>query len=196
MIGVAWSTYALPVDATRPPTRNPMELQQPRWEIERNPVQQARVPAGARPEGAQPVRDVPTDGFQGPVFWTDDVRVTVDECLFSELRSVPARQVEGLTDEQRLVGRYVGPRTPPRRVVKLLVCSGVINANTHGRATVRVLEEREDRDGYWALLSSDDRFWTNRENRVEYRFGVRVTPDGAISVTPPRPSTGAERLQR
>lgn len=151
-----------------------------RWELERNPVAVVRIPARRIADSDEPILGIPGCGFSRPVFWSSGVEVVVDSGLFGDLRTVHARQAQELGPDGIVVGRVRDAKHDPRQTVQLLVTSGVVDANIHVVATVSLLEEGQDAHGYWARLVSDDRFWTNQENRVLYDFAVQISAEGEI----------------
>jgi hypothetical protein len=151
-----------------------------RWELERNPIAVARIPARRIADSDEPILGIPRCGFSRPVFWSSGDEVVVDSGLFSDLRTVQARQAQKLGPDGIVVGRVRDAKHDPRQIVQLLVRSGVVDANIHVVATVSLLEEGRDAHGYWARLVSDDRFWTNQENRVLYDFAMRISDEGEI----------------
>lgn len=151
-----------------------------RWQLERNPIAAPLIPARRIVLSDERVPGIPACGFSRPVFWNSGHEVVVDQDLFTDLRTVRARQARGLDPEGIVVGRVRHPKHDPRQVVKLLVTSGVVDANIHVVATVSLMEEGRNSRGYWARLISDDRFWTNRENRMLYDFAVVISFEGEI----------------
>lgn len=152
-----------------------------RWRLERNPIAARTVPAREIVESNKPVNDIPPCGFAKPVFWfSSDQTVVVDRNQFTDLRTVRGQQSKELGPEGILIGRMLETKRDPRQVVKLLVLSGVVDANIHVVATVSLMEEGRDDQGYWCRLVSDDRYWTNQENRVLYDFAIRISSGGEI----------------
>ncbi|NUQ62876.1 MAG: hypothetical protein HUU20_10325 [Pirellulales bacterium] len=150
------------------------------WQLERNPVACPLVPAREITESYAPVRGIPPCGFKGPVFWESSGQAVVDRALFTDLRTVRARQARELPPGGAIIGRILDTKHDPRQVVKLLVLSGIVDANIHVVATISLMEEGHDAKGYWCRLVSDDRYWTNQENRVLYDFALRLSPQGEI----------------
>ena len=158
----------------------PMEKPLERWELEENRLSGRIIQAREITKSDKPVAGIPPCGFPRPVFWSAAGGIVVDRNYLTDLTVVHARRSRELGPEGAVVGRVLDTKRDPRQVVKLLVLAGVVDANIHVVATVSLMEEGRDPQGYWCRLISDDRFWTNSENRVVYDFAVRVSTEGEI----------------
>ena len=157
-----------------------MEKPLEQWQLEKNRLSGRIIQAREITESDRPVADIPACGFAGPVFWDSVGGSVADRNHFSDLQVVHARLARQLGPEGVIVGRVLDTNRDPRQVVKLLVLSGVVDANIHVVATVSLMEEGRDSQGYWCRLVSDDRYWTNGENRIIYDFAVRISTKGEI----------------
>lgn len=155
------------------------------WQLERSAVANSVTRAVALTGAERAVAGIPECGFGKPVFRIVGREVVVDAAVFTDLRTVRARRAATLGPAGEIVGRIVANGHDPRNVVKLLVHAGVIDANVHLMATVAVVAEGRDVSGHWFRLLSDDRFWTDRDGRDLYAFGVRVSPAGLIRIVNP-----------
>ncbi len=176
------STQAAPPMSTVNELSQPYDLKKAIevWTVERNPITAPIVPARDVSKADSPVPGIPECGFERPVFWNLDESPVVDRAVFTDLRSVKARSNRDLPKDGLLVGSILDSKHRPRDVIKLLVTSGVIDANIHVVATIHVMEEGKDSQGHWVKLVSDDRYWTNKEHQVFYDFAVHVSDRGEI----------------
>lgn len=156
------------------------------WILERNPVAEPLVRARGITAADEAVPGIPPCGFDRPVFWQTADAIVVDEAAFSDLKTVPGRRAATFAAEGERVGRIVAPGHDPRQVVKLLVHAGIIDANIHASATVEMLAAGHAGGDAWFRLASDASYWTDREHRERFEFGVRVSAAGDILVVHPR----------
>jgi hypothetical protein len=155
------------------------------WRLERTAVANSITRAVSLTGAERAVAGIPDCGFRRPAFRMVGREIVVDAAVFTDLRTVGARGAATFGPAGEIVGRIVADGHAPRNVVKLLVHAGVIDANVHLIATVAIMAEDRDGAGHWLRLLSDDRFWTDRDGRDVYAFGVRVSPAGLIRVVNP-----------
>lgn len=182
-VAVSAPPASIPIPDAR--SRVAMDSASKTWDLQRNPVAQPMVRARGIAAADRPVAGIPPCGFEQPVFWQAADGVVVDATVFTDLKAVQGRRAATLGVAGAEVGRIIVRGHDPLEVVKLLVHAGVIDANIHAAATVGVVATGRDDGGAWFRLESDARFWTNRENRERFAFGVRVSDEGDIRVVPP-----------
>lgn len=155
------------------------------WRLERTAVANSITRAVPLTGAERAVAGIPDCGFRRPVFRMVGREIVVDAAVFSDLRTVRVRGAATFGPAGEIIGRVVAEGNAPRNLVKLLVHAGVIDANVHLVAAVAITAEGRDDAGHWFRLLSDDRFWTDRDGRDLYAFGVRVSPAGLIRVVNP-----------
>ncbi|MGB1252189.1 MAG: hypothetical protein ACPG8W_16335 [Candidatus Promineifilaceae bacterium] len=103
-----------------------------------------------------------------------------DDSQFEDLTYSRALLADQLDAEGVLVGKYVGDDLSDRDIIGFLLENYIVDANQHVLATVYLMREGRDATGYWAMLVSEDPYWTNEKNLDIYPFAIRIHPNGEL----------------
>lgn len=68
--------------------------------------------------------------------------------------------------------------------MKDVLVNGVVDANLHVEATIFLIDQTERGDSHWALLVSEDPYWTNEMHIEIYDFAVSVDGSGCVRLHP------------
>jgi hypothetical protein len=110
---------------------------------------------------------------------TNGYSSVVDEKNFGNLRIVRGQDADKLNRDGVVVGRVKAKKYDALKLAHFLIATGIVDANIHIEATITGEHYSSDA-GHWFKLHSDDPFWTNRTNRVQYNFGLHIGSDGTI----------------
>jgi hypothetical protein len=113
-------------------------------------------------------------------------RVPKRDPRFIDLQRAEARSAEKLQNGGQKLGLYVEEEPQFRDAIHFLVENGVPDANWHLMATVHLMSDGHDHQGYWCLLVSQDSYFTNSANADTYDFGMRIGNDGVIRLVSPK----------
>ena len=102
------------------------------------------------------------------------------DARFVNLIQTDARRAPRQPNQVLDLGRYVEEEPLPRAAIRFLLENGVPDANVHVMATVHLMSEGHDEQGYWCVLISEDDSWTNSHYRDTYDFGIRLVIEGTI----------------
>ena len=70
------------------------------------------------------------------------------------------------------------------QLLKDVMVNGVVDANLHVEATICLIAQTELGALYWALLVSEDPYWTNEKHVEIYDFAVSVDGSGCVRLHP------------
>ncbi len=99
---------------------------------------------------------------------------------FEGLTYQRAKLADRLDAAGTLVGTYVGDDLAERDIIGYLLETHIVDANQHIIATVYLMREGRDDAGYWAMLVSEDPYWTNQDNLDIYPFAIRILNNGEM----------------
>lgn len=104
----------------------------------------------------------------------------LEDSRFESLTESRAKLASQLDEAGTFIGKYVGDDLSEHDIVGYLLDNHIVDANLHIVATIYLMAEGHDETGYWALLVSEDPYWTNQENLDIYPFAIRINQDGEL----------------
>ena len=123
-----------------------------------------------------------------PILWfaPDKTAAVVNAAVFSDLTVAdPTRMARGETAEVGILAASARGKIAGRDVAKFLIHAGAIRTYWHVGSVVCLEAEGNRAGGYEATFAGVHTYFTHGERHGQFRFTLRLAPDGAIAVAIP-----------